>query len=45
MTFYMASKHRLVNYVLTYKSQFIVPIAVEDLQPEAEIFQAMIHVF
>jgi hypothetical protein len=45
MTFYMASKHRLVIYVLKYKSQFIVSIAVEVLQPETEIFHAMIHVF
>jgi hypothetical protein len=35
----------LVICVLMHKSQFIVPVAVEDLQPEAGIFQAMIHVF
>jgi hypothetical protein len=41
----MASKHRLVICVLMYKSQFIVPVAVKGLQPEAGTFQAMIHVF
>jgi hypothetical protein len=41
----MASKHRFVIYVLKFKLQFIMSIVLEYFQPEAEIFQAMIHVF
>jgi hypothetical protein len=45
MTFYKASKGRLVIYVLKGKLQFIMPIVLEYSQPEAKIFQSIIHVF
>jgi hypothetical protein len=38
MTFYMAKEQWLVNYILKYKSQLIMPIALEFFQPITEIF-------
>jgi hypothetical protein len=41
----VAIKHLLENCVTRYKSQTVIPIALEFFERQVEIFQSMIHGF